>query len=190
MTHQLSATLPSWALHLTITEPTSRALAVSLHTAIDASKALLPTSDDTTDGNSDIPDLTRANCPPPPNHWNELKVHPHYEYYRAAAKKELDELVHKQTYETVARPSNTKILPLKWVFKPKFDSEDKLKSFKARIVARGDLQDVTFLDTYAATLAIRYFRFFLALAAHHRYEVRQYDANTRSSLQRSSSQRS
>jgi len=35
---------------------------------------------------------------------------------------------------------------------------------------------VTFIDTYATTLVIRYFRFFLALSAYHRYNVRQYDA--------------
>jgi len=172
---QLSTSLPLWALHLTVTEPASKALAVAIHTAIDTSKTLQTRASDAIN-TATVPNITRIACPQPPSQWNELKSHPHSEYYLAAAKKELDVLVQKETYEVVPRPATGVVLPLKWVFKPKFDSEDKLKSFKARIVVRGDLQDVTFLDTYAATLAIRYFRFFLALSAYHRYDVRQYDA--------------
>jgi hypothetical protein len=51
-----------------------------------------------------------------------------------------------------------------WVFTYKFDEDGYLTKFKARLVVRGDLQQV-YEDTYAATLAARIFRFLVALIA-------------------------
>lgn len=62
-----------------------------------------------------------------------------------------------------------------WVFKYKFDDQGWLVKFKARLVARGDLQH-TGMDTFAATLAARLFRFLTAINAAFDLETRQYDA--------------
>ena len=62
-----------------------------------------------------------------------------------------------------------------WVYRYKFDENGWLVKFKARLVARGDLQH-TMMDTFAATLAARLFRFLMALAAAFGLETRQYDA--------------
>jgi len=61
------------------------------------------------------------------------------------------------------------------VFKYKFDLNGYLNKFKARLCVRGDLQ-TTEKDNYAATLAIRYFRTLMAMAAAFDLEIVQLDA--------------
>jgi hypothetical protein len=68
---------------------------------------------------------------------------------------------------------NQKIIPLKWVFTYKNDSDGYLTKYKARIVVRGDLQDADPQDVYAATLASKVFRVLMALvAAFHPYTAK------------------
>jgi hypothetical protein len=47
---------------------------------------------------------------------------------------------------------NEQILPLKWVFKYKFNSDSYLQKLKAQLYVHRDLQ-ITKEETYAATLA-------------------------------------
>ncbi|KAL2415479.1 Retrovirus-related Pol polyprotein from transposon TNT 1-94 [Exophiala dermatitidis] len=67
------------------------------------------------------------------------------------------------------------ILPLTWVFKYKFDNDGYLSKFKARICVRGDLQ-LSFKDTYAATLAFSAFRAIMAITAAQDLDLIQLDA--------------
>ena len=67
-------------------------------------------------------------------------------------------------------------IPLKWVFKYKFDEAGYLLKFKARICVRGDLQPRTDEDNYAATLAYQVFRLLMALVANFDLETIQVDA--------------
>ena len=68
--------------------------------------------------------------------------HPLSAEFKAAAKAEWAEVGKKGTYEKVSRPKGVKILPLRWVFTYKFDSDGYLIKCKARICVRGDLQDL------------------------------------------------
>jgi hypothetical protein len=61
-----------------------------------------------------------------------------------------------------------------WVFTYKFDEDGYLTKFKARLVVRGDLQQV-YEDTHAATLAARIFRSLIALMAAFGLKAFQYD---------------
>ena len=61
------------------------------------------------------------------------------------------------------------------MFKYKFDNEGYLIKHKARLCARGDLQQ-TEQDVYAATLAIRIFRALIAIVTAFGLSTRQYDA--------------
>ena len=63
-----------------------------------------------------------------------------------------------------------------WVFTYKFDTDDYLDRYKARLVLRGDLVRYTDEDTYAATLAARVLRALLAIAAYFGLELKQLDA--------------
>ena len=64
-----------------------------------------------------------------------------------------------------------------WLYVYKFDKRGRLAKCKARLVVRGDQQaKSTIGDTYAATLAARSFRVFMAIAARFDLEMIQYDA--------------
>ncbi len=66
------------------------------------------------------------------------------------------------------------LLPLKWVYRHKLNANNELEKFKSRLCARGDLQS-TSIDTYAATLAARAFRFLMALVCQFNLECEQFD---------------
>ena len=103
--------------------------------------------------------------------------HPHKEGFLAAANKEYSDLERRNTFRVVKLTTAIpKLLPLMWVFTYKFDDDDYLIKYKARIVARGDLQATQHQDTYAATLAARSFRAIMAIAAAFDLEVHQWDA--------------
>ena len=64
-----------------------------------------------------------------------------------------------------------------WIYVYKFDKHARLVKCKARIVVRGDQQSRSKMEsTYAATLAARSFRTFMAIAARFDLELKQYDA--------------
>uniref|UniRef100_A0A093V6S6 Copia protein n=1 Tax=Talaromyces marneffei PM1 TaxID=1077442 RepID=A0A093V6S6_TALMA len=69
------------------------------------------------------------------------------------------------------------VLDCMWVYVYKFDKHGRLLKCKARLVVRGDQQvGLNQGDTYAATLAARSFRTFMAIAARFDLEMAQYDA--------------
>jgi len=74
--------------------------------------------------------------------------------FQKVIEKEYNDLKRQGTFKTVLKEeaTNDQILPLKWVFKYKFDSDDYLQKLKAQLCVRGDLQ-ITKEETYAATLA-------------------------------------
>jgi hypothetical protein len=68
--------------------------------------------------------------------------------------KEYNDLKRCGTFKTVPKEevNNEQILPLKWVFKYKFNSNSYLQKFKAQLCVCRDLQ-ITKEETYAVTLA-------------------------------------
>lgn len=123
--------------------------------------------------------IHREQLPPEPQNWKEMLKHPYSAQFIKASGTEVKQLQDKQTWREVAhdhalRADKTPI-PLTWVFKYKFDEQGFLLKFKARLCARGDMQQ-TAADTFAATLAIRIFRALMAIVAAFGLETRQYDA--------------
>ena len=118
------------------------------------------------------------NIPPPPEKWKDLKSHPLGPEFIAATKLEWSDVGRKGTYAKVPRveAQGKKVLPLRWVFVYKFDSEGFLLKCKARICVRGDLQTVNDLDTRATTLAARVFRALMSLVAAFDLETAQLDS--------------
>ena len=106
--------------------------------------------------------------PPEPRSFKELAKHPYCEFFKAAMITEIEGLKRKNTWTEVsfddAVKANKKPVPIMWVYKYKFDEHGWLVKFKARLVARGDLQH-TNMDTFTATLAACLFRFFMAITA-------------------------
>jgi IS30 family transposase len=120
--------------------------------------------------------LSQESLPPPPKNWREMLNHPHRDGFMKAAQVEYRELETRGTFKAVLRPRNVEVIPVIWVFTYKFDTDGYLTKYKARLCVRGDLQQLTLQDTYAATLAARVFRTLMAIAAAFDLESEQWDA--------------
>lgn len=121
----------------------------------------------------------RDDLPPEPKSWKAMMNHPMSAHFRAAAHKEIRTLIAKHTWDEVARPTQgtTNILPTKWVFEYKADTDGYVTRCKARLCARGDLQlGVNKHDVAAITGAYRTFRLLMALVAAFDLDVIQLDA--------------
>ncbi|KAI0992149.1 hypothetical protein K3495_g16037, partial [Podosphaera aphanis] len=130
--------------------------------------------------------IHRNNLPPPPKNHREVLLHEFSAGFKAAEQKEFNTLLDKKLFSTISIQevefmknegkidAAIKTLPLMWVYTYKFDADGFLKSFKARLVARGDLESTT-EETYAATLAGQVFRTAMAISAAYGYKIRQYD---------------
>lgn len=114
--------------------------------------------------------------PPEPNSWKEMlrMGDPFRQGFLTAAKAEYEALWRRGTWRKVPRPQHARVLPLKWVWRYKFDEDGTLDRFKARICVRGDLQ-IDWDDTYAATLSSRVIRTLFALATAYGYQINQRD---------------
>jgi hypothetical protein len=116
--------------------------------------------------------------PPPPKNYQEIVHHQYSLEFRAAIEKEYNTLLRKGLYREInsSNPASQAddMLHLMWVYTYKFNADGYLKSFKARLVARGGLQ-LTEEETYAATLAAQTFRAIIAIACTFDLEVRQFD---------------
>lgn len=123
--------------------------------------------------------LHQTEVPAPPDNWQQVLEHPFCNEWRKAAQEELQALEQKHTWDIVPTPKGIFIVPVRWVFTYKFDDAGYVTKFKARLCVRGDLQrrfgDIG--DTRALTLAIRTFRFMMALAAAFDLDIDQMDVS-------------
>jgi hypothetical protein len=124
-----------------------------------------------------IPRIHQNELPKAPKSWNDLERHPLGVHFKADAIQELQNLESRDCWRVVPRTENTPpLIPLKWVFTYKPDSDGYLTRCRSRIVVRGDLQEESsVISTYAATLAARSFRVIAAIAAHFDLEIEQFD---------------
>ncbi|KAM0826515.1 hypothetical protein ACQ4PT_068834 [Festuca glaucescens] len=87
--------------------------------------------------------------------------------WRAAMQLEMDAVEKNRTWELADLPRGHRAITLKWVFKLKRDEAGAIVKHKARLVARGFLQQegVDFDDTFAPVARMESVRLLLALAA-------------------------
>lgn len=99
--------------------------------------------------------------------------------WEAAMEEEINSLIAHETFTIVPRNAagDEPIIPLKWVFDNKTDGHGNIIQHKARIVARGDIQERVggYGETYAPVLKSTSRNILLSLAAHFDWEVRQAD---------------
>ena len=124
---------------------------------------------------SEIP-VHAKDLPPPPTNWRAMERHRHAKEFRRAANVEYSALETRGTWKIVDKSDCYAPILLKWVFTYKTDADGFLIKFKARLVVRGDLQEMDTQDVYAATLAFKVFRSLMALVAAFGLETRQLDA--------------
>ena len=122
------------------------------------------------------PRVHRDQLPSPPKTYAEFLRHPHQREFRQAMDVEFNTLESRGTFKKVPKSDNIAIIPTKWVWTYKFDEKGYLIKFKARIVARGDLQPMNNQEVYASTLALKTFRTLLAIICNFDWITLQLDA--------------
>ena len=100
--------------------------------------------------------------------------------WRAAMQLEMDAVKENRTWELADLPRGHRAITLKWVFKLKRDEAGKIIKHKARLVARGFLQQegVDFDDAYAPVARMESVRLILALAAQKGWCVHHMDVKS------------
>ena len=119
--------------------------------------------------------IHRDQLPPEPENMAQAMKHPLKEGWMDAATLEIGNLNKLKTFKKVEIPKGKQVIPVKWVFNYKFDSDGNLSKLKARLCVRGDLQIQSRDDTYAATLAAKVFRACMSLTAIFNLDAQQYD---------------
>jgi hypothetical protein len=120
----------------------------------------------------------RDSLPPEPKNFRQMQRHPHAVGFNKAILTEISALRAKGTWKEIPInevPKEKVIISIMLIFKYKFDENGFLIKYKARLVARGDMQH-TNQDIYAVTLAARIFRALMILTAAFNLETRQFDA--------------
>mgnify|MGYP002413840545 FL=1 len=100
--------------------------------------------------------------------------------WRAAMKLEMDAVEQNRTWELADLPRGHRAITLKWVFKLKRDGAGAIIKHKARLVARGFLQQegVDFDDAFAPVARMESVRLLLALAAQEGWRVHHMDVKS------------
>jgi hypothetical protein len=91
---------------------------------------------------------------------------PHKEVYWQAAKKKVDTLVKKVSWEVVAKKAWMHVLPSTWAFECKRFPDGIIRKLKARFCARGDrqIEGLNFFETFAPVVAWETIRIMLILS--------------------------
>ena len=112
-----------------------------------------------------------------PNTVTEALQSKHKEEWQVAIDAEYGSLL-KQEVWTVARlPKGRKAIPVKLVFKVKYNADGTVARFKVRLVVKGFHQKhgIDYNETFAPTVKFTSIRVLLALAAQHDWELVQWD---------------
>jgi len=92
-------------------------------------------------------------------------------------KQEYDTLQENKTWVLVPRPSNKKVLSNRWVFKTKINQNGEIEKYKARLVARGHVQEhgIDYQEVFAPVARYETIRALLAASVNEEMHVHQMD---------------
>ena len=110
-------------------------------------------------------------------HWKKMLKHSFKNKFLTAVNRKYSNLEHQDTFHYVNYfTASSKTLSLKWVFIYKFDENNYLIKFKARICVHKDLQNSTKLDIYTIILIARALHVLMIIIAAFNSEAVQWDA--------------
>jgi hypothetical protein len=106
-------------------------------------------------------------------HWRTMLRHSHVEEFLKVAQMKYDAIETKKIWKIVDKKNDYKLISLKWIFIYKFDSNDFLSKYKARIVIYDDLQKVNNAqNVYVATFASKIFRIMMIFVVDFHLKIR------------------
>ncbi|GKB95151.1 ribonuclease H-like domain, reverse transcriptase, RNA-dependent DNA polymerase [Tanacetum coccineum] len=93
---------------------------------------------------------------------------------------ELDSINRNNTWELTTLPKGHKAIGLKWVFKTKKDANGDIIKHKARLLAKGYIQehDIVFEEVFAPVARMETIRLLLTMAANNKWEVHHLDVKS------------
>lgn len=102
------------------------------------------------------------------------------QHWKDAMKREMDAVEKNGTWQLTKLPPGHKVIGLKWIFKIKKDITEEVLKYKARIVAKGYVQQqgLDFEEIFAPVTRLETVRMILALAANKGWEVHHLDVKT------------
>ena len=82
-----------------------------------------------------------------------------------------------KTWELVDSPQGKDAIGVKWVYKVKCNADGSVQQYKARLVVKGYVQKygIDYFETFSPVARFETVRMILALAAHMRWKVFQFD---------------
>jgi hypothetical protein len=100
--------------------------------------------------------------------------------WRATMLEELSSIKENETWSLVELPRGHKAIGLKWVFKLKHDEQGRVVKHKARLIAKGYVQQqgVDFNEVFALVAQLESVRVILAVAAHYGWTVHHMDVKS------------
>lgn len=101
----------------------------------------------------------------------------HKRRWREAIEEELQNLENHQTWEYNELPQGRKAMGSKWVFKIKYNTDESIARFKAKLVAQrfSQVQGIDFSETFAPTTSRKSLQIYLAICEALNLFVHQVD---------------
>ena len=96
----------------------------------------------------------------------------------------MDSMSENKVWTLSDAPEGVKPIGCKWVFQKKADMEDKIVTYKTRLVAKGyrQRQGVDYDETFSPVAMVKSIRILLTIAAYFDYEIWQMDVKIALSL--------
>ncbi|KAA3472465.1 Retrovirus-related Pol polyprotein from transposon TNT 1-94 [Gossypium australe] len=88
--------------------------------------------------------------------------------------------IKNKTWELVEKPSNRKVIGVKWVYRAKLNADGSPNKLKARLVVKGFSQryGVDYIETFAPVARLDTIRLLVALAAQMNWKIHQFDVKS------------
>lgn len=111
-----------------------------------------------------------------PNNYKDAVSGIDREKWIEAMEKELESIRSNETWNLLDRPSNSKVIKNRWVFRIK--ETDQFPVFKARLVVKGFMQHDDGLETFSPVVRYETIRSVLALASQEKMVIQKFDVKT------------